>query len=81
MAMERELTSKLREIIPDDECNTHLRDNHWIPEIISLFRSYARSLIPKSVKVRKLDSEDVYDYAHRVFQETREEMLNRINYH
>jgi len=24
---------ELKKIIPDDECNVHLRDNHWIPEI------------------------------------------------
>jgi len=29
----------LKKIIPDDECNVHLRDNHWIPEIKQRIKS------------------------------------------
>ena len=49
-----------------------------IEKLVNLFKSYARSLVPKSIKVRKLSKEDAYDYAHRVFQEMREEILRRI---
>jgi len=45
MKIEEELEKKLREIIPEDECNWHLRDSHWIPEIIELFKSYICLLI------------------------------------
>jgi len=30
---------ELKEIIPDDECNPHIRDNHWIPEIKQRIKS------------------------------------------
>ena len=49
-----------------------------INELVKLFKSYARSLVPKSIKVKKLPEEDAYDYAHRVFQEMHEEILRRI---
>jgi len=49
-----------------------------VKELVNLFKSYARSLVPKSIKVKKLSEEDVYDYAHRVFQEMHEEILRRI---
>lgn len=40
----RWLEKEIREIIPDGECNEHLRDTHWIPELIKLFRAYAGSI-------------------------------------
>lgn len=49
-----------------------------IDRLVELFKAYARSLVPKNIKVRKLSEENAYDYAHRVFQETREEILRRI---
>ena len=49
-----------------------------VSELTNLFKTYARSLVPKSIKVRKFSREDAYDYAHRVFQEMREEILRRI---
>ena len=30
---------EIKEIIPDDECNPHIRDNHWIPEIKQRIKS------------------------------------------
>jgi len=41
------IEKELKKIISDDECNVHIRDTHWIPEIIILFKSYARLLVPE----------------------------------
>jgi hypothetical protein len=51
---------------------------YGVKEIKKIFRSYVRSLVPDTLKVKKLPNEDAYDYGHRVFQIIREEMLRRI---
>ena len=62
-----------------DCCGATWEELRKIDKLVNLFKSYARSLVPESIKVRKLSEEDAYEYAHRVFQEMREEILNKIN--
>jgi len=78
-----ELEEKLREIIPNEECNYHLRDYHWIPEIIELFKSFARSLIPpEKDKIsspfsnRNLSFVDGWNYCRKAMLEK----INEIHY-
>lgn len=76
----KEIKREIAKIISNsgDCCGASWEELEKIDKLVKLFKSYARSLVPKSIKVRKLSEEDAYEYAHRVFQEMREEILRRI---
>jgi len=69
------LKKKLEDIIPEDECNYHLRDTHWIPEITELIKSE----ILQKIKELEKKLEDLQMVTNKISQGWIEKIKERVD--